>query len=111
MTAKRVAVIEGEDAAPEAVRPTIALIDSLGLDIEWSYPAVGDRGIAGTGLCAGRGVDEPARPAADRRSRGGSGAGSAIACPPLVGPAAAESGVESVTGPVRIRKPVCPPVL
>lgn len=39
-------VIEGEDAAPEAVRPTIALIDRLGLDIEWLHPPVGDAGIA-----------------------------------------------------------------
>jgi isocitrate/isopropylmalate dehydrogenase len=43
---KRVVVIEGEDAAPEAVRPTIALIDQLGLGIEWLRPAVGDTGIA-----------------------------------------------------------------
>ena len=32
---KRVAVIEGEDAAPEAMRPTLALLDRLDLDIEW----------------------------------------------------------------------------
>jgi isocitrate/isopropylmalate dehydrogenase len=43
---KRVVVIEGEDAAPEAVRPTIALIDCLDLDIEWVRPPVGDAGIA-----------------------------------------------------------------
>jgi isocitrate/isopropylmalate dehydrogenase len=43
---KRVVVIEGEDAAPEAVRPTIALIDRLGPDIEWLHPPVGDAGIA-----------------------------------------------------------------
>ena len=35
---KQVIVIEGEDAAPEAVRPVIATIDSLGLDIEWQFP-------------------------------------------------------------------------
>ena len=28
---KRVVVIEGEDAAPEAVRPVVALVDGLGL--------------------------------------------------------------------------------
>ncbi len=42
---KRVVVIEGEDAAPEAVRPSIALIDRLGLDIEWIHPPVGQRGL------------------------------------------------------------------
>ena len=39
---KRVVVIEGEDAAPEAVRPTLALVDRLGLPIEWVHPAVDD---------------------------------------------------------------------
>ncbi len=42
---KHVVVIEGEDAAPEAVRPVVALIDSLGLDIEWQYPPVGDAAL------------------------------------------------------------------
>lgn len=45
MTRKRVVVIEGEDAAPEAVRPSIELIDRLGVDVEWLYPPVGQRGI------------------------------------------------------------------
>ena len=35
---KRVVVIEGEDASPEAVRPTVALLESLGLAIEWIVP-------------------------------------------------------------------------
>lgn len=35
---KRVVVIPGDDAAPEAVHPTIELIDQLELDIEWLYP-------------------------------------------------------------------------
>jgi isocitrate/isopropylmalate dehydrogenase len=43
---KRVAVIEGEDAAPEAVRPVVALVDGLGLPIEWVHPPVGDAGLA-----------------------------------------------------------------
>ncbi len=43
---KNVVVIEGEDAAPEAVRPVVALIDSLGLDIEWLHPPVGDAALA-----------------------------------------------------------------
>ncbi len=38
---KRVVVIEGEDAAPEAVRPTVDLVDRLGADIEWVRPLVG----------------------------------------------------------------------
>jgi isocitrate/isopropylmalate dehydrogenase len=38
---KRVVVIEGEDAAPEAMRPTIDLIDRLGADIAWIRPLVG----------------------------------------------------------------------
>ena len=42
---KHVVVIEGEDAAPEAVRPVVALIDSLGLNIEWQYPQVGDAAL------------------------------------------------------------------
>jgi isocitrate/isopropylmalate dehydrogenase len=45
MTAKRVVVIEGEDAAPEAVRPTIELINRLDVDIQWVYPTVGEEGI------------------------------------------------------------------
>jgi len=38
----RVVVIEGEDAAPEAMRPTVALVDRLGLPIDWVRPAVED---------------------------------------------------------------------
>lgn len=43
---KKVVVIEGEDAAPEAVRPTVELIEKMDLGIEWIYPTVGDEGIA-----------------------------------------------------------------
>jgi isocitrate/isopropylmalate dehydrogenase len=43
---KRVVVVEGEDAAPEAVRPTLALLETLALEIEWLRPPVGERGIA-----------------------------------------------------------------
>jgi isocitrate/isopropylmalate dehydrogenase len=49
VSAKRVVVIEGEDAAPEAIRPSVALIDRLGLDIEWLYPPVGQRAIEHSG--------------------------------------------------------------
>ena len=38
----RVVVIEGEDAAPEAVRPTVALVDRLGLPLDWIHPTVDD---------------------------------------------------------------------
>lgn len=42
---KRVAVIEGDDASPEAVRPTIALLEAMDLGIEWVYPVVGEPAI------------------------------------------------------------------
>jgi isocitrate/isopropylmalate dehydrogenase len=45
METKQVVIIEGEDASPEAVRPTVTLIDKLNLGIEWVYPPVGDRGL------------------------------------------------------------------
>jgi isocitrate/isopropylmalate dehydrogenase len=45
MTAKRVVVVEGEDAAPEAIRPSVELVDRLGVEIEWIYPPVGQRAI------------------------------------------------------------------
>jgi len=38
---KRVVVIEGEDASPEAVRPSLAVVDALGVDLEWLHPPVG----------------------------------------------------------------------
>lgn len=40
-----VAVIEGEDAAPEAVRPVVALLDSMRLGIDWTYPEAGPAGF------------------------------------------------------------------
>jgi len=49
LTKKRVVVIEGEDAAPEAVRPSVELIDRLGVDIEWIHPPVGQKGIDAVG--------------------------------------------------------------
>ncbi len=45
METKRVVAIPGEDAAPEAFHPTVALLDSLGLPIEWVWPPVGRLGI------------------------------------------------------------------
>jgi isocitrate/isopropylmalate dehydrogenase len=47
--AKRIVVIEGEDAAPEAIRPTRRLIDRLHLDIEWLRPPVGEEGLVRCG--------------------------------------------------------------
>jgi Isocitrate/isopropylmalate dehydrogenase len=41
-----VAVIEGEDASPEAVRPVVALLDGLGLGITWTRPEIGPAGFA-----------------------------------------------------------------
>lgn len=46
MATKRVVVIEGDDAAPEAVRPTVQLLERLALDIEWIRPPVGEEGMA-----------------------------------------------------------------
>jgi isocitrate/isopropylmalate dehydrogenase len=46
---RRVVVIEGEDAAPEAVRPSLAVLRRLVPDVEWVQPVVGraalDRGL------------------------------------------------------------------
>ncbi len=42
MPTRRVVVIEGEDAAPEAMRQTLALLERLCLDIEWLRPPVGE---------------------------------------------------------------------
>ncbi len=39
MARKRVVVIEGEDAAPEAMRPSLRLLQSLGLPIDWLAPS------------------------------------------------------------------------
>lgn len=46
---RRVAVIEGEDAAPEAVRESVALLQGMDLDIEWLHPPVGQRGLDACG--------------------------------------------------------------
>jgi isocitrate/isopropylmalate dehydrogenase len=59
---RRVVVIEGEDAAPEAVQPTVALIDTLGLPIEWVRPPIGEAALAAHGSLfpevARRAIDE-----------------------------------------------------
>jgi len=42
-------VIEGEDAAPEAMRPSIGLLRELAPDVEWLHPPVGQAGIDACG--------------------------------------------------------------
>ena len=39
---KRVVAIPGEDAAPEAFHPTVDLLNRLGVEIEWVFPAIAD---------------------------------------------------------------------
>ena len=46
---KTIAVIEGDDAAPEAMKPVIALLDSLNIGLEWVYPEVGEAAEARSG--------------------------------------------------------------
>ena len=46
---KQVVVIEGEDAAPEAMRPSVALLEELDLDIDWIRPPVGQHGLEAHG--------------------------------------------------------------
>jgi len=50
MSRKRVVVIEGEDSAPEAMRPSVALLQKLDLDLEWIHPPVGERGLQEHGV-------------------------------------------------------------
>ncbi len=45
----KVAVIEGEDASPEVMQPSVALLDQLELGIEWTYPEVGAAAQAAVG--------------------------------------------------------------
>lgn len=54
MTVKKVCVIEGDDAAPEVVRPTVELLEEMGLDIEFLRPITGEEAIEkyGTGFPA-----------------------------------------------------------
>lgn len=46
---KKVVLIPGEDAAPEAFHPTVDLINRLDVAIEWNSPPVGEAGIAQLG--------------------------------------------------------------
>ena len=59
---KIVAVIEGDDAAPEAVRPIVDFLSSLSLNLEWVYPIIGEEAIRAKGTAfpeeAKRQIDE-----------------------------------------------------
>ncbi len=46
---KKVVLIPGEDAAPEAFHPTVALIDRLDVPIDWNTPPIGEAGIKKNG--------------------------------------------------------------
>ena len=46
---KTIAVIEGDDAAPEAVRPTIKLLEKLNIGLEFVRPVVGEAAERETG--------------------------------------------------------------
>lgn len=59
---KRVVVIEGEDASPEAVRPVVELLQSLELPIAWEFPPVGNAARASHGSL----FPQEARDAIDR---------------------------------------------
>ena len=48
-TSKRVVVIEGDDASPEAMRPSVQLIEALELPITFERPLVGDEAKAKLG--------------------------------------------------------------
>ena len=79
MTRKRVVVIEGEDAAPEAVRASLSVVDRLGLDIEWIHPPVGQRGLDHCGSV----FPDEARDAIDRSDATFFGATSGKSAPAL----------------------------
>lgn len=42
---KKIVLIPGEDASPEAFHPTVDLINQLQLDIDWVRPPVGEEGL------------------------------------------------------------------
>ncbi len=49
MSSKTVAVVPGEGSAPEAVDATVAVVDSLGVDLRWVHPPVGEAAVASHG--------------------------------------------------------------
>lgn len=42
---KKVCVIKGDDTSPEFVLPTVKVIEAMGLDIEFIWPATGEEAI------------------------------------------------------------------
>lgn len=50
MGQKNIVVIEGDDAAPEAMRPTVEILTSLiGDQVTWHYPVVGEAAVEASG--------------------------------------------------------------
>tara|TARA_Y100001934_G_scaffold255258_1_gene322051 strand:+ start:217 stop:1266 length:1050 start_codon:yes stop_codon:yes gene_type:complete len=49
MNTRQVVVIPGDDAAPEAMTPVVALISALVPEIDWQYPLVGEAALEATG--------------------------------------------------------------
>ena len=59
---KRVCIIEGDDAAPEVVRPTVELLEAMELDLELLRPLTGEAAIE----AGGDGFPDAAREDVDR---------------------------------------------
>ena len=49
MAAKRIVIIEGDDAAPEAMQPVVNLLANLNLPFGFQYPVIGQPAIEETG--------------------------------------------------------------
>ena len=49
MTEKQIVVIEGDDAAPEAMKPAVNLLGQLNLPLRFQYPVIGQPAIDETG--------------------------------------------------------------
>lgn len=49
MTEKQIVVIEGDDAAPEAMKPVVNLLGQLNLPLRFKYPVIGQPAIDETG--------------------------------------------------------------
>jgi isocitrate/isopropylmalate dehydrogenase len=60
---KKVCVIKGDDTSPEFVIPTVEVLESMGLDIEFTWPLTGEEAIKKYG--EGAGFPEEAKKAVD----------------------------------------------
>lgn len=76
---RRVVVVEGEGAAPEAMAASLALLRGMDLPIEWLHPPVGQRGID----ACGEPFPEEAREAIDGSDAALFGATSGLSAPAL----------------------------